>query len=178
MKEAAASEPNPISKRRPLKAITAVQALCNKIKRKLVRPMSQEPCLCLFSAGTPVCSVTILVSSSESLSAPSVDTPRWSEVTTKITRSAMRSSGLCLLIRASCNLFSSRQSYRGPLLNQVDALKIETKASDGNRRGPEKVSLVRTTPHEPRNWEKTWTVLQYQPHWKHDRVKKVKSKSS
>ena len=70
MKVAAASEPNPISKRRPLIAITAVQALCNKIKRKLVRPMSQEPCLCLLGAGTPVCSVTMFVSSSESLPAP------------------------------------------------------------------------------------------------------------
>ena len=84
MTEAAASEPNPINKRRPLRAITAAQALCNKIKMKLVRPMSQEPCLCLFIAGTPVCSVTIHLSSSESLSAPSVDAPRWSEVTTKI----------------------------------------------------------------------------------------------
>ena len=99
IKEAAASEPNPINKRRPPRAITAVQALCNKIKRKLVRLTSQAPCRCLFSAGTPVCSVTTLVSSSESLSAPSVDAPRWSEVTTKITRSAMRSSGLCPHIR-------------------------------------------------------------------------------
>jgi hypothetical protein len=69
MKEAAASEPNPMSKRRPLTAITAVHALCNKIKMKLVSPMSQEPCLCLFSAGTSVFSVTMLLSSSESLSA-------------------------------------------------------------------------------------------------------------
>ena len=113
MKEAAANEPNPISKRRPLTAITAEQALCNKIKSKLVRLMSQEPCLGLVSAGTRVCSVTILISSPESLSAPSLDAPGWSEVTTKITRSAMRSSGLRLHIRASCNLFSSPQSYEG-----------------------------------------------------------------
>ena len=113
MKEAAANEPNPISKRRPLTAITAVQALCNKTKSKLVRLMSQEPCLGLFSAGTRVCAVTILVSSPESLAAPSLDAPGWSEVTTKITRSAMRSSGLRLHIRASCNLFSSPQSYEG-----------------------------------------------------------------
>jgi hypothetical protein len=83
MKEAAASEPSPMSNRRPLIAITAVHALCNKIKMKLVRPMSQESCLCFFSAGAPVCSVTMLLSFSESLSAGSVDAPRWSEVTTK-----------------------------------------------------------------------------------------------
>jgi len=83
MKEAAASEPNPMSNRRPLIAITAVQTLCNKIKLKLIRPMSQEPCLCFFSARAPVCSVTMLVSSSESLSASPVDAPGWSEVTTK-----------------------------------------------------------------------------------------------
>ena len=95
MKEAAANEPSPISKRRPLTAITAVQALCNKTKSKLVRLMSQDPCLGLFSAGTCVCSVTILVSSPESLSTPSSDAPGWSEVTTEITKSAMRSSALC-----------------------------------------------------------------------------------
>ena len=100
--EAAANEPNPISKRRPLTAITAVQALCNKIKMKLVRPMSQEPCLCPFSAGTHVCSVTILVILFRKFICPFVDAPRRSEVTTKITRSVMRSSGLCLHIRASC----------------------------------------------------------------------------
>jgi hypothetical protein len=63
MTEAAASEPNPISKRKPLTANTAVQALCNKTKMKLVRPMSQERCLCLCRARTPVCSVTMLLSS-------------------------------------------------------------------------------------------------------------------
>jgi hypothetical protein len=61
MKVAAASEPNPISKRSPLIAITAVHALCNKINVRLVRALSQEPCLCLFCAETTVCSVTILI---------------------------------------------------------------------------------------------------------------------
>ena len=84
MTEAAASEPNPINKRRPLRAITAAQALCNKIKMKLVRPISQELCPCVFVAGATVCSVTILLSSAESLCAPSVDAPRRSKVTTKI----------------------------------------------------------------------------------------------
>src|ERR1700728_4402050 len=101
MKEAAANEPNPISKRRPLTAITAVQALCNKIKSKLVRLMSQEPCLGLLSAGTRVCSVTILISSPQSLSAPSLDAPGGA-------RLQPRSQNLRC---ASCNLFSSSQSY-------------------------------------------------------------------
>ena len=113
MKEAAANEPNPISKRRPLTAVTAVQALCNKTKSKLVRLMSQEPCLGLFSAGTRGCSITILVSSSESLSAPSLDAPRWSEVTTKDHRIDDEILRRCLRIRGSCNLFSSPQSYEG-----------------------------------------------------------------
>jgi len=144
MKEAAANEPNPISKRRPLTAITAVQTLCNKIKSKLVRLMSQEPCLGLFSAGTRVCSVTILVSSPESLSAPSLDAPGWSEVTTKITRSAMRSSGLRLHIRASCNLFSSPQSYES--FRSIKPMLWRLRLGPAmDRRGPEKVSLVHTT---------------------------------
>ena len=37
-----ASDPTPMSRRRPLMAMTAVHALCSKIKRKLVRPMIQE----------------------------------------------------------------------------------------------------------------------------------------
>ena len=137
------SEPNPICRRRPLTAITAVQALCNKIK--LVRPMSQEPCLCLSRAGTPVCSVTILVSSSESLSAPSVDAPRWSEVTTKIARLAMRSSGICLRIRASCNFFSSRQSHKGFCSIKSDALRLRSGPAMETEEGQRK--CLWSTPH-------------------------------
>ena len=39
---AAAIEPTPIRRRSPLSAVTAVQALCNRMKNKLVKPMTQE----------------------------------------------------------------------------------------------------------------------------------------
>ena len=43
MIEAAASEFNPITRRNPLTAKTAAQALCSNINAKLVNPASQEP---------------------------------------------------------------------------------------------------------------------------------------
>src|ERR1700679_2923564 len=100
MKEAAASEPNPISKRRPLTAITAVHALCNRINMKLVRPMSQEPCLRPSLAGAPVCLVTILLSSRDFV-CPPVDALGYREVTAQsqfrilvVRRSSFRASML------------------------------------------------------------------------------------
>lgn len=84
--------------------MTAVHALCNKIKMKLVRPMSQEFCLCFFNAGVPVCSATILLSSSESLSAGSVDAPGRSEVTTKDHRMGDEILGTLLVYLYSCQL--------------------------------------------------------------------------
>ena len=140
MNEAAASEPTPISKRRPLTAITAVHALCNKIKMKLVRPMSQEPCLCLFGASTPVCSVTILLSSSQTLSAPPVDAPRWNEVTGGSPESAIRPVFACVFMPVVT--FSPPVNHIRALANQADALKIEI-GQQWKPKGPE---YLRSTP--------------------------------
>ena len=58
IKDAAASELIPISKRSPLTAMTAAHALCKRMKPKLVMLMSQEPFCPRTDAGNLALSVT------------------------------------------------------------------------------------------------------------------------
>src|SRR5271155_174298 len=61
---AAASEPIPIRRRSPLSAVTAVQALCNRMKNKLVKPMTQERLLratCGFTSTDDFCLSTLVL---------------------------------------------------------------------------------------------------------------------